>query len=139
MNINYLLDINIISELLRPNPNQSIVKNFQKHSLEIGTAAVVWHELIYGCYRLPKSEKRTAIESFIFEVIAPSIPILPYDKDAAFWHASERSRLSALGKTPPFVDGQIAAIAGINNLTLVTSNTRDFENFKNIQIENWKQ
>jgi predicted nucleic acid-binding protein len=42
---------------------------------------------------------------------------------AAEWHAAERARLAALGKTPPFVDGQITAIAYANSLTLVTLNS----------------
>jgi len=33
-----------------------------------------------------------------------------YNEDAAKWHACERARLQSIGKTPPFVDGQIAAI-----------------------------
>ena len=39
--------------------------------------------------------------------------------------------------TPPFVDGQIAAIAKVSNLTLVTSNTGDFQGFKGLRIHSW--
>ena len=59
-----------------------------------------------------------------------SIPVLEYDWKAADWHARERTRLRFAGRTPPFVDGQIAAIARVNDLTLVTANTSDFESFK---------
>ncbi len=58
-------------------------------------------------------------------VVQPHIPLLPYDETAATWHAEERTRLVTAGKTPAFVDGQIAAIAYTNNLTLVTNNTSD--------------
>jgi tRNA(fMet)-specific endonuclease VapC len=45
--------------------------------------------------------------------------------------------LSKVGKSPAFVDGQIASIAFTNNLTLVTNNVDDFKDFKGLVIENW--
>jgi tRNA(fMet)-specific endonuclease VapC len=63
--------------------------------------------------------------------------ILPYDERAAEWHAKERARLTFLGQMPSFVDGQIAAIAKVNNLILVTRNTSDFKKFSGLKLENW--
>jgi tRNA(fMet)-specific endonuclease VapC len=58
-------------------------------------------------------------------------------QDAAEWHAQERARLSLIGKTPPFVDGQIAAIAKVNDLIIVTANISDYQAFSGLMIENW--
>jgi tRNA(fMet)-specific endonuclease VapC len=66
-----------------------------------------------------------------------SFPILPYDDAAAEWHGRERARLEASGRTPPFVDGQIAAIAHNESLTLVTANTEDFRYFVDLEIADW--
>ncbi|MDJ0634050.1 MAG: hypothetical protein QNJ34_12745 [Xenococcaceae cyanobacterium MO_188.B29] len=44
-----------------------------------------------------------------------------------------------MGKTPAFVDGQIAAIAYTNQLILVANNVSDFQDFQGLQIENWFQ
>jgi tRNA(fMet)-specific endonuclease VapC len=44
-----------------------------------------------------------------------------------------------LGKPPPFVDGQIAAIAKVNDLVLVTSNRSHFELFEGLEIQNWRE
>ncbi|MBE0409903.1 MAG: type II toxin-antitoxin system VapC family toxin [Anaerolineales bacterium] len=137
MNLHYLLDTNIISEPLKPKPSLDILRKLREHQGEIAIASVVWHELHYGCLRLPYSDKRSAIEAYLFKVIAPSMDILPYDERAATWHAAERARLTELGMVPPFVDGQIAAIAAVNKLVLVTYNTSDFENFQGITIEDW--
>lgn len=63
--------------------------------------------------------------------------ILPYDVDAAQWHAAERSRLAQLGRTPPYLDGQIAVIAAVHNLVLVTNNTTDYSDFQELRPENW--
>jgi tRNA(fMet)-specific endonuclease VapC len=67
-----------------------------------------------------------------------SMPIFDYDAAAAEWHATERARLAAQGWTPPFQDGQIAAIAFVNNLTLVTFNVADFKRFKGLTVANWR-
>jgi tRNA(fMet)-specific endonuclease VapC len=104
----------------------------------LATASVVWHEILFGCYRLPPSARRSAIEEYLNEVVAPSIPILPYDARAAGWHAAERARLTGRSMTPPFADGQIAAVARVNDLTLVTANLDDYASFRDIQVEDWR-
>ena len=94
--------------------------------------------MLFGCYRLPPSARRSAIEEYLKGVIAPSIPILPYDARAAGWHAAERARLTSTGKTPPFADGQIAAVARVNDLTVVTANLDDYVAFQDVQVEDWR-
>jgi tRNA(fMet)-specific endonuclease VapC len=107
------------------------------HGPECAIAAPVWHELTYGCRRLPKGKRRTALETYLRDVVHGSFPILPYDEAAAAWHGEERARLEALGRPAPFVDGQIAAIAHVNGLVLATTNDKDFARFKGLTVENW--
>ena len=117
----FLLDTNIISEPLRSRPNRS--------------PGVEWQNF---AYRLPiESNKRQIIEVYLQREIKQKIPIIPYDIAAAEWFAREQARLTAIGKTPAYADGQIAAIAQVNNLTLVTNNVADYSNFQNLKIENW--
>ena len=137
MNLRYLLDTNVVSEPLRPKPNSAVMRSLRAYQDEIATATVVWHELLFGLLRLPESKKRCIIETYLQNVVKPHIPLLPYDQIAAAWHAEERTRLSRAGQTPAFVDGQIAATAIANDLILVTNNTKDFENFLNLRLENW--
>jgi tRNA(fMet)-specific endonuclease VapC len=108
-----------------------------RHSDEVAISSVVWYELWCGCQRLAPSAKRTAIEVFLDRLVADSMPILPYDERAAAWHAVERARLSAKGRTPGFADGQIAAIAVTNELTLVTLNTADYRDFVDLSVVDW--
>ena len=133
----YLLDTNVLSESLKLTSDNSVIFMLEKHQHEIVTAAPVWHELQYGCKRLPPSRKREVIEVFLLDVVKENILILPYDDRAAEWHAKERARLSLKGKPPPFEDGQIAAIAKINDLVLVTRNVEDFKLFSGLKSENW--
>jgi tRNA(fMet)-specific endonuclease VapC len=99
----------------------------------------VWHELNFGCRRLPKSRKRDVIEYYLKELLNKLSAILPYDEKAAGWHAEQRARLTALGKPAPFVDGQIAAVAKVNGLILVTRNESNYRRFSDVIIENWHE
>ena len=139
MNLKYLLDTNVISEPLRPKPNAKVLARLKRHGDEVALPSIVWHELWFGCERLPASAKRAAIEEYLINVIRPSMPILSYDERAALWHATERVRLAAQGKTPPFADGQIIAIAKANDLILVTFNRADYKNFRQVEIEDWSK
>jgi len=137
--LRYLLDTNVVSEPLRPVPNEEVLAHLRERQTEIATASVVWHELWYGCYRLPPSTKRTVIEAYLKDVIARTIPILSYDQRAALWHAEERARLAGIGRPPPFADGQIAAIAATNGLSLVTFNRDDYAAFQDLRLEDWRE
>ncbi len=134
----YLLDTNVLSEPLRPEPDKKVLRLLRDRRGEVATASVVWHEMLFGCYRLPPSARRSAIQEYLDEVLWPSIPVLPYDTRAAEWHAAERARLTAAGRTPPFADGQIAAVARTNDLVIVTSNVSDFEHFNDTHVEDWR-
>lgn len=133
----YLLDTNVLSEAVKTLPNKSVMEMLERHQREIVTAAPVWHELQFGCQRLPRSRKRELIALFLSDIVKRTMLILSYDDRAAEWHAKERARLSAKGTTPSFVDGQIAAIASVNSLVLVTRNINDFKPFLKLKLENW--
>jgi tRNA(fMet)-specific endonuclease VapC len=137
MTLRFLLDTNIVSEPLAAIPHAGVLAKLKRHQDEIALSAPVWHELIFGCRRLPDSPKRRAIAQYLEEVLAVSLPLLPYDREAATWHGQQRARLEKLGQPTPFVDGQIAAIAAVNHLTLVTRNVADFKYFDGLEIENW--
>lgn len=136
MSPRFLVDANVLSEPLKPIPNLSVLRQIEKHRADLATASPVWHEILYGCDRLPASKRRATIEEYLWQTLAPSLVILSYDARAAERHASERARLTGAGKTPPFLDGQIAAIALVHDLTLVTRNVDDFVPFE-LRIENW--
>ncbi len=138
MTVRFLLDTNIVSEPLRPSPNPGILSRLKRHQDELAIASIVWHELWFGCHRLPISARRKAIEKYLDEVVEPSMAILPYDGAAAEWHAAERARLARLGKTPPFADGQIIAIARTHDLVLVTLNLADYSGFEGAELRDWR-
>lgn len=139
MSFRYLLDTSIVSSPISKVPDPEVLARLEAHGSECAIAAPVWHELTFGCERLPEGKRRDAIEAYLQDVVLASFPVLGYDAAAAQWHGIERARLEALGKPPPYVDGQIAAIAHVNDLTLVTLNVKDFSRFKGIDVERWSK
>ncbi len=139
MSRRFLLDTNTLSEPMRRRPEARVLSRLREHEAVIAIAAPVWHELVFGAQLLPPSRKRTRIEEYLSQVVRPSFPILAYDEQASEQHARERARLQGLGTPAPFVDGQIAAIAKVHGLVLVTSNGKDFERFSDLLLEDWRE
>jgi tRNA(fMet)-specific endonuclease VapC len=133
----FLLDTNIVSVPISTRPIAAVVEKLRKHGEECAIAAPIWHELEYGCERMPYGRRRAALAEYLTKVVRPAFPILPYDDAAATRHAIERARLERAGTPSPFVDGQIAAIAQVRGLILVTRNTRDFARYEDLQVEDW--
>lgn len=137
MGLRYLADTNIVSELMRSSPNVAVQTAWETHSREIAISTISWHELLAGSFLLPISKRRSALENFLYQQLLNRVEVLPYDQMAAKWHAVERARLTKIGRTPSYPDGQIAAVAATNNLILVTRNVSDFVNFDGLRVENW--
>lgn len=137
MTLRFLLDTSTVSAPILKEPNPKIIRRIDEHAHESAIAAPVWHELIYGVRRLPPGKRRRAITEYVQAVVGVSFQVLPYDATAAAWHGQERARLEKLGKPPPFVDGQVAAIAHTNDLILVTQNAKDFKKFQALEVRDW--
>ena len=135
--IEFLLDTNIVSEAVKPQPNPLVLQRLQTSVGKIAIASVTWHELLYGMRRLPNSKRKQDLERYLMDVVVTTMTIIPYEKLAADWLATDRSRLASIGKTPSYPDGQIASIAAVNQLVLVSRNISDFADFNGLVLENW--
>ena len=139
MSLKFLLDTNVVSAPISKEPNARVVAQLKKYANQCAIAAPVWHELTFGCARLPRGRRRNALESYLRDVVGSSLEILPYAEAAAAWPGLEKARLERAGKTAPYVDGQIAAVAQIAGLTLVTRNTKDFSRFRGLKLADWSK
>ena len=145
--IRYLLDTNVVSEPVKPEPSEAVLSRLRERSGEVALPSVAWHELIYGARRMDEGRRRDYLLEYLREVVRPSMPILPSGAAAARWHGRARAALEQEGRPTSFADGQIAAIAATEDLTVVTENTSDFEPFAElsergepgagIRLENW--
>jgi len=138
MNLRYLLDTSVVSAPISKRPSPEIDERLEADGQQCAIAAPVWTELTYGCHRLPRGKRRSALETYLQDVVLASFPVLAYDEAAARWHGVERARLEGLGKPAPYVDSQIAAIAHVNELILVTFNDADFRQFQGLRVVSWR-
>jgi tRNA(fMet)-specific endonuclease VapC len=136
--LRHLLDTSTLSWAIAPKPSEAVLRRLTTHGSGCAIAAPVWHELLYGCERLARGRRRAELEAFVHGVVRPSFPILPYDEAAASWHAGERRRLEKAGRSAPYADEQIAAIAHVNGLELVTTNVRHFAGFEGLRVVDWR-
>lgn len=137
MRLRYLLDTNVVSQIASVPGDAVVLARLERHRSESCLCAPVLNELIFGYARLAPSRRRDALRRFVEEIALNLYPVLAYDAAAARWHAHERARLQRGGGAPPFVDGQIAAIAAVNDLVLVTHDRRGFAAFEGLALEDW--
>jgi tRNA(fMet)-specific endonuclease VapC len=133
----FVLDANIISELTKPRADRALLSRFKRYRNQACTAAPVLHELHFGVQVLVEGSRKKFLTAFLEGLSASGLDVLPYDQRAAQWHAVERARLQRAGKPRPFVDGQIAAIAAVNDAVLITRNMADFAPFRDLRVRNW--
>ena len=134
--IAFLLDTNVLSEVMRPAPDARLLENLARYEGELGIPAPVAHELRFGWLRMPAGRRKDAIGHYLQDVVS-LLPVIAYDAVAARVHAELRAEGERDGQPLPFVDGQIAAIAMAHGLTLITRNTRDFAAIKGLRLANW--
>jgi tRNA(fMet)-specific endonuclease VapC len=95
---------------------------------------IVKLELYYGAYKSTSQEKNLAVlEKFFREFKS-----LPFNEPAVIKCAQLRAQLEKKGTPIGPYDLQIAAIALVNNLVLVTHNTREFSRVEGLRIEDWE-
>jgi tRNA(fMet)-specific endonuclease VapC len=134
--VKFLLDTHALAEPIRPAPNPGFLKRLRANEAKLAIASVTLHEALYGVERLPDGKRKEGLREYVREIVT-KMSALPYDAKAAEWHARERARLDAVGRTMPYAGGQIAAVAVVNALTLVTANVRDFRHLEGLRVESW--
>ena len=138
----YLLDSNIVSEIIKPEPNSNVIKKIAEHNSDCAICSPVWQELLFGLYRLPEGLNKKYLEKFLRDDIQESFRIKNYTEKASDIHADLRAKLEKLGRPTQKEDSQIAAIALANHMVLVTRNTKHFtaiQEVSDLKVENWFQ
>lgn len=139
-NQNYLLDANIISEIIKLNPDFNVLKKFVEHSSDCAITVMTWHELLYGVERLADGLRKTELSKFLNDDVDENFPLINYSKKAAEIHAKIRAACENNGDSVPYGDSQIAAIAIAEDMILVTRNIKHFHKIAEyfpLRLENW--
>jgi predicted nucleic acid-binding protein len=124
----FLLDTNVVSELVKPKPDDRVRRWIEETNESILFLSVLTlGEIRNGVQRLRSGRRRGRLESWL-QVDLPSRfqdRILPIDSAIADRWGRVSAIAAAKGKPVPVIDGLLAATAIHHNLTLVTINSSD--------------
>lgn len=132
MSLHYLLDTNIIADLVR-RPGGTVATRIAEFGEDsICTSIIVAAELRYGA---AKSDSKQLSERV--GLLLSALEILPLEPPTDEHYAEVRHYLARQGTPIGPNDLLIAAHALAADLTLVTANTREFERVPSLRVENW--
>ena len=134
-----LLDTNVLSEPLRPQPNPAVLRFLDSTPLQTQwVCCVSISEMIFGVLRLPEGRRRTALQASVIDLFenAYGQRCLSIDAGTAHLTAHIRAARERVGKPISMADANIAACATQHNLTLITLNDKDFEDIEELKVLN---
>ncbi|MGD0667678.1 MAG: type II toxin-antitoxin system VapC family toxin [Bryobacteraceae bacterium] len=124
----FLLDTNVISELVRPKPDDKVRRWIEETDESILFLSVLTlGEIRNGVSRLRSGRRRGRLELWLQADLPLRFQdrILPIDAAIADRWGTVSAIAAAKGKPVPVIDGLLAATAIHHNLTLVTRNGAD--------------
>ena len=131
----YLLDTNIISNVTKPTPSESLLAWMAEQIDEdLFIASLTVAEIRRGVLEKPAGRKRDQLEAWFSGREGPSAlfagRVLPFDEKAGLIWARLMAEGTAKGKPRSALDTMIAAIAEVNDCIVVTDNEKDFADVK---------
>lgn len=135
-----VLDTNVVSELMRPNPSSKVVDWVAAQAVpRLFISTVSEAELRYGVQILPAGERRTRLLNEVEGMLAEDFAgrILPFDSAAAHAYALIAAARRAVGRPINHADCQIAAIARCRGASVATRDVAGFEGSGINLIDPW--
>lgn len=132
MSLGYLLDTNILSDLVR-HPHGAITQKIAEVGEDaVCTSIVVSSELRFGAYKSDSAKLQAQVDA-----VLEGIEVLPLDTPADEVYAEIRWGLQKQGSPIGPNDLLIAGHARALQLTLVTANLVEFQRVPGLTVENW--
>jgi predicted nucleic acid-binding protein len=134
-----ILDTNVLSELMRAQPDPLVLKWFARQSVAtFYVTAITRAEILLGIALLPAGKRRDALADASEKMFREDFPgnCLPFDESCSGLYASLVADGRRSGFSITTEDAQIAAIALHRKLPLATRNTRDFFHIPGLTLYN---
>jgi predicted nucleic acid-binding protein len=134
-----VLDTNVLSELMRPQPEAQVAAWFDGRAETLFFITAITHaEILLGIDLLPAGRRKDALADAARRMFELDFGgrCLPFDEHAAGIYARVVGERTRAGQPISTEDAQIASIALTYGLPLVTRNAKDFENIAGLQVIN---
>lgn len=124
-----VLDTNVVSEAMRPAPDERVLRWLNAQPAEaLFLTSVTLAELYSGVAAMPAGQRKTRLTVFVDELVRlQEHRVLPFDLAAARHHAELALRARKSGRGLPVPEGYIAAIAASHGFAVATRDTAPFE------------
>lgn len=137
----YLLDTNVVSELIARQPNGGVVQwidGLDPSGVYLGVITI--GEISKGVERLPDSPQKEALREWLTNSLMLKFEgrILEIDVAVMLTWGALTARLESRGRKMPAMDSLIAALALSHHLTLATRNESDFEDAEITVVNPWR-
>ena len=132
MSLKFLLDSDIcIFAMKRRTP--ALLRRLDQRATTSAISVVAYGEFAFGEAMSVRREEAAAHLAALLE----TLQVLPLPLEAARRYAEIRAELQRIGQPIGSNDLWIAAHALADDLTLVTSNEREFQRVPGLRVENW--
>jgi Predicted nucleic acid-binding protein, contains PIN domain len=125
-----LLDTCVISELIKPQPNRSVVSWLQSQTEnDLYLSVLTFGEIEKGIEKAANEARKSKLKLWVEEDLKQRFKgrILAIDLDVCTKWGEIQARTELLGKPVPSIDGLIAISALVNNCIMVTRNVKDMQ------------
>ena len=134
-----LLDTNVLSELMRPQPAAEVLVWFARQAdSTFCISTITQAEILLGIALLPAGRRRDALSRAAEKMLAENFAgqILPFDENSAREYADIVATRTRNGHSISTEDAQITAIARVQGLSLATRNVKDFAGIAGVEVMN---
>lgn len=135
-----VLDTNVLSEVLRPAPDQRVMAWLCKQPrAALFTTTVTRAELLYGIRLLPEGQRKSALLTAVRAIFESDLAgqVLSFDGEAADAYAEVAAERRAIGRPISQFDAMIAGVARSRGASLATRNVKDFADCGINVIDPW--
>jgi tRNA(fMet)-specific endonuclease VapC len=130
--MSYLLDTNILSDLIRNPGGRTAARIAEVGEAAVCTSIIVAAELRYGAQK--KNSERLSAQ---LERVLSALTIIAFEPPADHAYGQLRTQLESAGAPIGANDMLIAAHAMALDYVVVTANVREFSRIAGLRVENW--
>ena len=136
-----VLDTNVISEAMKPDPHPSVLAWLNNQAAEtLFLSSVTLAELLFGIASLPAGKRKAMLEQALDGLMGLfKDRLLSFDTDAARCYAELAVMAKSSGRGFPTPDGYIAAISASRGFIVASRDTAPYKAANVTVINPWEE